>query len=62
MKNGVDMEYKVEQVPSPISVIGEGPHWDIKRQNLYYNDIYGRTIHRYDYSENKVYTAKIGKH
>lgn len=51
--------YKVEVLPSPISVLGEGPHWDIERQCLYYNDIYGGSIHRYDYAENKTYNAKV---
>ncbi|XP_055588960.1 regucalcin [Uranotaenia lowii] len=51
--------YKVEQVPSPLNVLGEGPHWCIERQSLYYNDIYGGTIHRYDYAQNVTYTAKI---
>ena len=53
--------YKVEQVPSPLSVLGEGPHWDIAAQSLYYNDIYGdkQSISRYDYNENKTYNATI---
>lgn len=51
--------YNVEQLPSPLNVLGEGPHWCIERQSLYYNDIYGGTIHRYDYAENKTYTATV---
>lgn len=53
---------KVEVVPSPISIIGEGPHWDADTQSLYYNDIYGNeaSILRYDFNENKTYTALIG--
>lgn len=41
--------------------IGEGPHWDEATQSLYYNDIYGKeeSILRYDFKENKVYSAKI---
>jgi len=52
---------KVENLPSPISVIGEGPHWDVESQSLYYNDIYGHesSVLRYDYRENKTYTATI---
>lgn len=55
--------YKVEVLPGPISVIGEGPHWDEASQSLYYNDIYGEinTIHRYDYAQNKTYSASIRK-
>lgn len=53
--------YKVEVVPSPLSVLGEGPHWDIETQSLYYIDIYGNkaSINRYDYAENKTYGATV---
>lgn len=54
--------YKIEVVEaSPRSVLGEGPHWDIERQSLYYIDIYGtnQSISRYDYNEDKTYNAKI---
>lgn len=57
--------YTVEAVESsPISVLGEGPHWDIERQSLYYNDIYGdkQSISRYDYTENKTFNAVIPGH
>lgn len=55
------MSFKVEQVPSPKSWLGEGPHWDEGTQSLYYNDIYGKeaSLLRYDYKENKVYSATI---
>jgi len=51
----------VEKLPSPLSVIGEGPHWDADTQSLYYNDIYGKdsSILRYDFKENKTYSATI---
>lgn len=54
--------YKIEVVEaSPQSVLGEGPHWDVARQSLYYIDIYGtnQSITRYDYNEDKAYNAKI---
>lgn len=54
--------YKVEAVESsPISVLGEGPHWDVDRQSLYYIDIYGdkQSISRFGYKENKTYNAII---
>lgn len=57
--------YKVEAVESsPRSVLGEGPHWDVERQSLYYNDIYGdvQSISRYDYAEEKTYNAVIPGH
>lgn len=55
------MSFKVEKLPSPRSVCGEGPHWDEETQSLYYNDIYGTeaTILRYDYNENKTYLATV---
>lgn len=53
--------YKVEQLPSPLSVLGEGPHWDIASQSLYYCDIYGKSVHRYVLAENKTYNATVGK-
>lgn len=54
--------YKIEVVESsPRSVLGEGPHWDVERQSLYYIDIYGtsQSLSRYDYNEDKTYNAKI---
>ncbi|XP_055709062.1 regucalcin-like isoform X2 [Phlebotomus papatasi] len=53
--------YKVDQLPAPLTNLGEGPHWDWKTQNLYYVDIYGGTINRYSYAENKTYSATVEK-
>ncbi|XP_031628235.1 regucalcin-like [Contarinia nasturtii] len=56
------MSFKVEVVASsPKSILGEGPHWDEQSQSLFYCDIYGTdaSVLRYDYNENKVYSAKI---
>lgn len=52
---------KVEQLPSPRSLCGEGPHWDAVTQSLYYVDINGpdATLLRYDYKENRTYIATI---
>lgn len=55
------MSYKVEPISDLILELGEGPHWDIETQSLYFVDIYGGSIHRYDYNENKVYSCKVGK-
>lgn len=52
-------EYSVQQLPSPLSHLGEGPVWDADSQSLYYVDIVGAAILRYDYAENKTYSAKI---
>lgn len=56
------MSYLVEKVPSPLSTLGEGPHWDAKSRSLYYVDIYRNdefSIHRYDVAENKTYSASV---
>lgn len=51
--------YKVEQLPSQLCLLGEGPHWDDLTQNLYFIDIYGGTVNRYCFTENKTYSANI---
>lgn len=53
--------YKVEALPTQQCVLGEGPHWDEKTQNLFFIDIYGGTVNRYSMTENKNYSATIGK-
>lgn len=57
--------YKIEVVESsPVSVLGEGPHWDIDSQSLYYVDVYNdkQSILRFDYNENKTYGAVVPGH
>lgn len=53
--------FKVERLPVPRSILGEGPHWDIDTQSLYYADIekIELPLYRYDYAENKTYSAKL---
>lgn len=54
--------YKVQKVPSPQSILGEGPHWDGKTQSVYYVDMFRAnecSIHRYDAAENKTYGASV---
>ncbi|SPP88044.1 regucalcin [Drosophila guanche] len=53
------MSYKVEALPDSYAGLGEGPHWDVARQSLYYVDLEVGVIHRYDYKQNKVYKAQI---
>uniref|UniRef100_A0A0A1WDJ0 Regucalcin n=1 Tax=Zeugodacus cucurbitae TaxID=28588 RepID=A0A0A1WDJ0_ZEUCU len=53
------MSYKVEQLPDSYGFLGEGPHWDIETQSLYFVDIKNATLLRYDYKENKTYSAKV---
>ncbi|KRF99328.1 uncharacterized protein Dwil_GK11687 [Drosophila willistoni] len=54
-----NMSYVVEALPDSYAFLGEGPHWDVARQSLYYVDLERAGIHRYDYKENKVYKAYI---
>ncbi|XP_037818666.1 regucalcin isoform X1 [Lucilia sericata] len=53
------MSYKVEEIQGSLADMGEGPHWDVASQNLYYVDINAGKILRYSYKENKVYKAKV---
>ncbi|TMW39939.1 hypothetical protein DOY81_014981 [Sarcophaga bullata] len=53
------MSYKIEEIPGSLADMGEGPHWDVTTQNLYYVDINAGKILRYNYNENKVYKAKV---
>lgn len=55
--------YTVQAIQSNISSLGEGPHWDIARQSLYYVDLMVEkgTVLRYDPVADKTYKAVIGK-
>lgn len=55
--------YTVQAIQSTISTLGEGPHWDIARQSLYYVDLMTEkgTVLRYDPAADKTYKALIGK-
>ncbi|XP_050070382.1 regucalcin-like [Anopheles maculipalpis] len=54
-----DNNYRVEQLPGPRTKLGEGPVWDIDTQSLYYVDISTPAVHRYDYAENRTYSAML---
>ncbi|KAF7285022.1 hypothetical protein GWI33_012336 [Rhynchophorus ferrugineus] len=36
---------KIQEIPN--IQLGEGPHWDIATQSLYFVDIFGKAIHKY---------------
>lgn len=59
--NSFQFAYKVERLPSPRNSVGEVPHWDRPSRSLYYIDIhnYNSSLLRYNYDENRVYTATI---
>uniref|UniRef100_A0A182J1D7 Regucalcin n=1 Tax=Anopheles atroparvus TaxID=41427 RepID=A0A182J1D7_ANOAO len=50
--------YKVETIP-PFTELGEGPHWHIPSQSLYYVSLTNGLLYRLDYGQNKVYCASI---
>ncbi|XP_067634406.1 regucalcin-like [Eurosta solidaginis] len=51
--------YKLEALPNAYTLVGEGPHWDIKTQSLYFVDIDLAKLLRYDYKTNKTYSAVL---
>uniref|UniRef100_A0A1A9W1H5 Regucalcin n=1 Tax=Glossina brevipalpis TaxID=37001 RepID=A0A1A9W1H5_9MUSC len=53
------MTYQVVPLADSYAELGEGPHWDIETQNLYYVDITAGKLLRYNYKDDKVYQAKI---
>lgn len=53
------MSYKLEPIPDANCILGEGPHWDIETQNMYFVDIEASEVLRHNYAENKVYRCKI---
>ncbi|KRG07001.1 regucalcin isoform X1 [Drosophila mojavensis] len=53
------MSYKVEPLPDSYAGLGEGPHWDVARQSLYFVDLEAGCLLRYDYRQNKTYRTQI---
>jgi sugar lactone lactonase YvrE len=39
---------RISRVETERCILGEGPVWDVAEQALYYLDIFGKKIHRYD--------------
>lgn len=42
------MEYHIEKLASPNAVVGEGPVWNPEEKKVYWTDIYGGKLFRYD--------------
>lgn len=61
LKSTTEATPKVEQINQneTRNLLGEGPHWDVKTQSLYYIDILDSAIFRYDHVGNKIYKAKV---
>lgn len=54
------MPIKIEKVSPPLQ-LGEGPHWDLKSQKLFYVDIYAGKFFRYDPETKKITMAQLGE-
>lgn len=50
----------VEAITEPLQ-LGEGPHWDVASQSLYFVDTFGFSIHRYVPATNTHTKANFGK-
>jgi len=52
---------KVQEVTSEIQrgELLEAPHWDVARQSLYFVDIFGPAIYRYEYETGALYRAMV---
>ena len=42
------MEYHIEKVASPNAIVGEGPVWNSEEQKIYWTDIQGGKLFKYD--------------
>lgn len=57
----------LHQMGCPVEIVteratlGEGPHWEVATQSLYYVDIVGQAIHKYIPATNSHTKAVIGK-
>ena len=49
----------VERIKGSRVLLGEGPHWDMDSQSLYYVDLTGHQLCRYSEIENKVYKCNV---
>lgn len=41
--------------------LGEGPHWDVDSQSLYFVDITGKTVYKYVPESKQCTKATVGK-
>lgn len=50
---------KVERVTPHHMLLGEGPHYSLEKNSVYFVDILDGTVNRYDLKENTIYSARI---
>ncbi len=52
---------KLHKIDAPRCLVGEGPVWDVAEQALYYVDILGKKLHRYDPVSGAVRSWEVTK-
>jgi L-arabinonolactonase len=52
---------KIERLPTVHCMVGEGPVWDVAEQALYFIDIVGKAVHRYDPSTEQTRSWDVGQ-
>lgn len=58
--NSTKLTFKVEPIGFHHSILGEGPHWDEKKQVLYHVDINGGAVWKIDLKNNKSESVHLG--
>jgi sugar lactone lactonase YvrE len=51
---------KIERVPTVHCLVGEGPVWDVQEQALYFIDIVGKAVHRFDPALEQTRSWNVG--
>jgi len=52
---------KIERLPTVHCMVGEGPVWDIAERALYFIDIVGKAVHRYDPGTEQTRSWAVGQ-
>ncbi|MDB5689822.1 MAG: SMP-30/gluconolactonase/LRE family protein [Sphingomonas bacterium] len=52
---------KIERVDTRHCMVGEGPLWDVAEQALYYIDIVGKAVHRFDPAAGETRSWDVGQ-
>jgi sugar lactone lactonase YvrE len=51
---------KIERIPTVHCRVGEGPVWDVAEQALYFIDIVGKAVHRFDPASGQTRSWNVG--
>ena len=52
---------QISRIPSVHCLVGEGPVWDVGEQALYFIDIVGKAVHRYDPASEATRSWDVGQ-